>query len=127
MKEETTHTVQNDVAPPKKSSILRRLLKAAAWTAGIWICILVILQIALSPSVLTRILDKYAEEYVDGTLSFGKVRLAMFRHFPNVGMSLEDFHITYPADRYDSLEIKGAQGHLTMKGLGEKADTLASF
>lgn len=127
MKEETTHTVQNDVAHPKKSSILRRLLKAAAWTAGIWICILVILQIALSPSVLTRILDKYAEEYVDGTLSFGKVRLAMFRHFPNVGISIEDCSLTYPAERFDSLETAGAQGELLRMGCGQVADTLVSF
>lgn len=128
MNDGSTHTVQTDATPQKKGSrILRRLLKGVAWVVGVWICILAALQIVLSPSVLTRIVNKFAAEYVDGTLSFGKVRLAMFRHFPNVGISMEDCSLTYPAERFDSLETAGAQGNLLRMGCGESADTLASF
>ena len=111
----------------KRKRGLHVLLKAIAWVAGIWLGLLVVLQIVLSPSVLTRIVNRFAAEYVDGTLSFGKVRLAMFRHFPNVGISMEDCSLTYPADRFDSLEMSGAQGELLRMGCGETADTLASF
>lgn len=128
MNEANKHMAQNDAAPQKKGNrILRRLLKGIAWVVGVWICILAVLQIVLSPSVLTKIVNKYAEEYVDGTLSFGKVRLAMFRHFPNVGISMEDCSLTYPAERFDSLETAGAQGELLRMGCGQTADTLASF
>lgn len=128
MNEVNTHMAQNDAVPQKKDNrILRRLFKAIAWVAGIWLCILVILQTALSPSVLTRTVNKFAAEYVDGTLTFGKVRLAMFRHFPNVGISMEDCSLTYPAERFDSLEAAGAQGELLRMGCGQTADTLASF
>ena len=120
------HTAGTDPQQKGKRGF-RILLKAIAWVAGIWICLLTVLQIVLSPSVLTRIVNRFAAEYVDGTLSFGKVRLAMFRHFPNIGISMEDCSLTYPADRFDSLEISGAQGDLLRMGCGETADTLASF
>ena len=97
------------------------------WIAGIWIAVLVILQIALSPSVLTRIVDRYAAEYIDGSLSFGKVRLSVFRHFPNIGITMDDCALTYPAEKYDSLETAGAYGILLREGCGDVSDTLASF
>ena len=48
-----------DIAEEKTSPEIGRkrvwktVLKICAWVAGIWIALLVILQIALSPSVLT--------------------------------------------------------------------------
>ena len=114
-------------APGKDRKTLRKAAKLLLGLVLAWLIVLATIQIALSPKVVDKLIDKYASEYVDGNIHVGKASMSLFRHFPNVGMSLEDFHITYPADRYDSLEIKGAQGHLTMKGLGEKADTLVSF
>lgn len=111
----------------RNKPLLRGVLKAILALAGIWLAILVIIQIALSPKAVDRLIDKYAAEYIDGQIHIGKASLSVFRHFPNIGMSLEDFHITYPAERYDTLETKGAQGHLALKGLGADADTLASF
>ena len=126
MNEEAIHTTE--ATTPKKGRMgFRILLKTIAWVAGVWICLLVVLQIVLSPVILTKIVNRFAAEYVDGTLAFGKVRLAMFRHFPNIGISMEDCSLTYPADRFDSLEISGAQGELLRMGCGETADTLASF
>lgn len=128
MNEESKHTAQEEAQKQKMGgNAVHRLLKAVAWTAGIWLCILIILQIVLSPTVLTGIVNKYAAEYVDGTLSFGKVRLATLRHFPNVGISMEDCSLTYPAERFDSLGAAGAQGSLLKMGCSETADTLASF
>ena len=126
MNEKAKHTTE---ATTKKNGRtgLRILLKTIAWVAGIWICMMVVLQIALSPGILTKVVNKFAAEYVDGTLSFGKVRLTMFRHFPNVGISMEDCSLTYPAERFDSLEMSGAQGELLRMGCGQAVDTLASF
>lgn len=106
---------------------LKTMLKVMLWIAGIWLAVLSILQITLSTSVLTKVVNRYAAEYVDGDLSFGKIRLSVFRHFPNIGISMEDCSITYPAERYDSLEMAGAQGLLLREGCGETSDTLASF
>ena len=126
MNEQAKHTTEA-TTPKKGRTGLRILLKTIAWVAGIWICLMVVLQIALSHGILTKVVNKFAAEYVDGTLSFGKVRLRMFRHFPNVGISMEDCSLTYPAERFDSLEMSGAQGELLRMGCGQTVDTLASF
>lgn len=105
----------------------RRILKALIWIAGIWLCILLALKIVLTPSVINRLIDRYAAEYVDGSINIGKVSLSMFRHFPNVGVTVDDFSITYPAERYDSAQDEGPQGHLIKAGTGIEADTLAYF
>ena len=107
--------------------VLKRLLKAMLWIGGIWLALLIILQVALSPAVLTKVVDKLAPQYIDGDLSFSRIKISMFRYFPNVGITLEDGALTYPADRYDAMEHKGAQGRLLYHGCGETADTLASF
>jgi len=105
----------------------RTAAKAILWTAGIWLALLVILEVALSQPVLTRLLNKYTAEYVDGSLKFGKASISMFKRFPSAVLTLEDVSLTYPADRYDSKERLGVQGYLARKGRGETADTLASF
>lgn len=107
--------------------VLKRILKAVAWIAGIWIAILLTIQIVLTPSVLDRIIDRYASAYVDGKISVGKASVSAFRHFPSIGLTLEGFSITYPSDRYEHIEKLGAQGHLIQQGSGAEADTLASF
>ena len=119
MSEELKNTDIGETSSGKASkNTLKKVLKVLAWIAGVWLAILVTLQVALSPSVLTKVVNRFAAEYVDGDLSFGKVRLAMFRHFPNIGISMDDCSLTYPAERFDSLETAGAQGLLLYKGCG---------
>ena len=43
----------------------RRWLKAIAWIAAIWAAILIIIQIALSPVVLTRLAGSFADSFID--------------------------------------------------------------
>lgn len=111
----------------KRKSVIRRIGKILLWVAGIWAALLIILQIALSPSVLKKAAGWFAGEYIDGSLTFSEIRINMFRHFPNIGISMEDVALTYPADRFDKAEAAGAQGRLLYHGTGESADTLASF
>ena len=103
------------------------VLKAILWFVGIWAALLVILQVTLSERVLTKIVNRYAAEYIDGDISFGSASVSMFKRFPRVFLTLEDFSVTYPSDRFEAQEKMGAQGHLMYKGCGETADTLASF
>ena len=124
---ETNNENGATVRKEAKSAVAKRLLKILAAFIGVWIAILLLLKIVLTPSVLDRLVSKYAAEYVDGNISVGKVSFSAFRYFPNIGVAIDNFNITYPAERYDSTEIKGAQGHLTLMGTGLQADTLASF
>ena len=102
-------------------------LKTLLWTAGALLSILIILEIVLSGPVPTRIVNKIASGYVDGDICFGKISASIFRRFPATTLTLEDFHITYPADRFDDIRKEGAQGHLMYRGCSDEADTLASF
>lgn len=103
------------------------LLKTVLWTAGIWLAILVIVQILLSPSFLTRTVEGIADDYIDGTLDFGKVSASVFRHFPNVSVTLDSVSITYPPERFAALDSTGNHNRLMRRGKGPEADTLASF
>ena len=71
--------------------------KTLLWIAGIWFGLMVVLQIVLSPAVLTKVVNKVAVEFVDGEIAFGKASVSVFRHFPKITLNLEDFAVTYPA------------------------------
>lgn len=105
----------------------KTLLKLIGWFIGIWTVLLVALQVTLSEKVLTKVVNKYAAEYIDGELSFGSASVSMFKRFPRIFLTLEDFHVTYSPQMFKDTRKLGAQGHLKHAGCGEKADTLASF
>lgn len=102
-------------------------LKIILWIMGIWLALLIILQIVLTTPVLTKIVNSFAAEYIDGDVRFGKVSISMFSKFPRAELTFEDFSITYPSERYENIKNEGAQGYLMNEGCGETADTLASF
>lgn len=56
--------------------MIRRILKVLGWIAGIWAAILLIAQIVLSSSILTKTVNSIAAEFVDGEISFGDARVA---------------------------------------------------
>ena len=103
------------------------VLKVILWFIGIWAALLVILQLTLTEKTLEKLVDRYAAEYIDGDISFGKASVSMFKRFPRIFLSLDDFAVTYPAGRFNAQEKMGVQGHLMHHGCGETADTLASF
>ena len=107
----------------------RRWLRPALWTIfGVWAVIIIVLQIALNSKVLTRVVNDVAKEYVDGDVTFTGIKASMFKSFPNLNVTIDNFSITYPHDRFaafDSLDVPG--GYLLKSGRGEGADTLAHF
>ena len=75
--------------------------KVLLWIVGVWAVLLAAVQLALSPSVLTRLANRYAAEYVDADVSFGEVRLSVLRSFPYLNIGFSDFTLTYrPALRH---------------------------
>lgn len=106
---------------------MKKLLKILLWISGIWAALLILAEILLSSGMTTDAINRYASEYIDGEVRFGRIKVSTLRNFPNIGLTLEDFSVTYPADRFDILEKQGPQGHLLYHGNGETADTLASF
>lgn len=123
----TEKPVGQDMNTSGKMRIPLIIGKTLLWIAGIWFGLMVVLQIVLSPAVLTKIVNKVAVEFVDGEIAFGKASVSVFRHFPKITLNLEDFAVTYPAERFDSLERAGVQGHMLYHGTAEISDTLASF
>lgn len=107
--------------------ILTIIGKVVLGLIGAWLAILIILELSLSSTVVSKVVKKVAAEYVDGTLDFSKARVSLFKRFPSLYVEIEDFCLTYPADRFDAQEQAGAQGWLLHQGCGETADTLASF
>lgn len=105
----------------------RKAGKALAWIAGIWAVLLVLVQIVLSPSVLTRIVNGYADGYVDGDIKFGSASASMFTHFPSLTLSFDDFSVTCAPEKFDTLKRAGVQGRLMYHGCSDDADTIASF
>ncbi len=132
-----------DIAEEKMPSskgrkrVWKTVLKICAWVAGIWIALLGILQIVLSPAVLTGLVKKYAGEYVDADLSFRNVGISMFRAFPNIELRMEDCAVTYSHEKFDSLISMGMpvqfmgrgkiQASDTVQGTPVPSDTLAVF
>ena len=105
----------------------RTIFKIAAWVTGIFVVLILAVQLVLSSSVLSVLINKYGDQFIDGDISFGKAQVSLLKRFPKVTMTLEDFSITYPAERFDSLEKAGVQGHMLYHGCSDIADTLASF
>ena len=70
---------------------------------GLVLVLLVTLQVFLRPAVLTRIVNGLAADYVEGEVSFQKVRAHVIKSFPYLNVEADDFSITYPRSRFDSL------------------------
>lgn len=116
----------------EKGNFRRRMwrwMKPVLWgLLGIWAVVVIVLQIVLNSNVLTRVINEVAKEYVDGDVAFSGVKASMFRSFPNLNVTIDNFSMTYPHDRFAAFDSLGAHGeYLRGAGRGEAADTLAHF
>ena len=108
----------------KRRNILARII---SWSLGVWVAVILVLEVLLSTPLLTTSVNRIAARYIDGEISFGRVSASMLKNFPSMTLTLEDLSITYPSDRFDRQERKGPQGMLMYRGTGDMADTLATF
>lgn len=95
------------------------------WILGIWVVVMIAVQVLLSPKVLTGIVNDVADGLIDGDVRFGKVSTSMIRNFPNLTVTLHDFDLTYPNGRFSG--VSDGNMRIMKMGSGEEADTLASF
>lgn len=109
----------------------KKTIKILKWTGlsllGLWAVVLIVLQIVMNTSFLTRTVNELADQYVDGDIEFGRIEASMFRHFPYLTVDISDFSITYPHERFSRWDHRGIRARLREAGRGEEADTLASF
>jgi uncharacterized protein involved in outer membrane biogenesis len=108
--------------------IAKRIRKIGLWILGIWLGILLIIQIILLPPFFTPIANSLADEYIpNANVSIGCAYGNVFTHFPRITLNVEDLEITYPHERFDSIAGVVAQDELLYRGCGETVDTLASI
>ena len=98
---------------------------------GLVLVLLVILQVALRPAVLTGVVNRIAAGFVEGDVNFTQVRAHVIKSFPFLNVEASDFSITYPHgryQRYDSLYagVRTGRRNLMKAGYGEQSDTLVS-
>lgn len=97
-------------------------LKILAGFAGLWIILLVAVQITLRPAVLQKIINSFASTYIDGALEFKDLDISVIKGFPNLNVRIDSLSITYPSELFPD-----GDSRLTAMGKGETRDTLLSF
>lgn len=110
----------------KAKKVIRNILLGIV---GFFVLLLVAVQLVLTPRFLTKLVNKYAAEYVDGTVHVDRVSASVFRTFPYLNLLVDGLRITYPHDKfsqYDYLCSNTSHFALVNRGRGEIEDTLAS-
>lgn len=107
------------------SKPVRILRIALLCLGGLVVAALVGLQIFLNSGAVKKIVDRYAAEYVDGTVDYSRLHVSLFRNFPDVRLTLDSLSLTYPADRFAAWDTDPSS--LEMAGDGPSADTLAGM
>ena len=112
----------------KALRILRNIVLALL---GLVLLLLVALQVILRPKVLTPLVNRFAEQYVEGgELRFSRVRASVIKDFPFLNFTLDSCAIVYPHERYawyDSSLVEKGRFPLLQAGRAPEMDTLASF
>ena len=111
----------------KAGKIFKWTKKTVLWILGLWLGLLLLVQILLLSPILTPVVNSLASDYLDANVSIGSASGSVFSHFPKITLNIEDLEITYPHERFDSIAKTVVQGHLLYRGCGETVDTLASI
>lgn len=105
--------------------------KALKWIlislAALLTVLIVAVSVALSPRVLTGIVNKVAAGYVDGSARIGRARISILRTFPDAVVEIDTILVTYPHDKFERFDSTGIFSPLLSGGRGEVEDTLAAI
>ncbi len=95
---------------------------------GFLALLLAALLLALNSRLVTRAVDRFAEENVRGTLRYSRLRVSLLGSFPEVRLTLDSLSLTYPSDRYGTF-YRGdfLCGIFAEQGRGTAADTLLAL
>ena len=111
----------------KRKRRFRGLKIALGILLGLWLLVMLVLQLVLTDSFLTKTVNRFAADYVDGELKFGKISASAFRSFPNLNLEIEDALLIYPHDKFAAYDSTGFPHPLRSEGRHPQMDTLASF
>lgn len=111
----------------KLNKHIKLIGKILLWILGLWLGVLLIIQIVLLPPIFTRIANGLAGNFFDAEVSIGRASGSIFSHFPRITFTVEDLEITYPHQKFAAIAQNGPQQHFLYSGCGEKTDTLASI
>ena len=110
--------------------------KALKWIlitlAGLIVAVLVAACIILSPKTLTKLANKYAADYIDGTAHIGRVDVDILKKLPDISVSIDSISVTYPHTTFaafDEPTQKQAEQEkaLLEAGRSEEKDTLITL
>ena len=118
----------------KAGKIIRNVVLGLA---GLVLLLLIGLQVALRPKVLTGMVNGIAADLVEGDVAFREVKAHVIKSFPFLHLEADDFTITYPHSRYaryDSLYTSSQRRFNLLQAGNQRpgpqedlTDTLASF
>ncbi len=100
---------------------------AACIFLGLWVTVLLVLQLLMTDSFLTRTANRLAAGYIDGEVRFGRIRASAFRSFPNLEIDIDDGFLVYPHGRFAAYDTTGYRHPLREAGRDAETDTLLSF
>lgn len=103
----------------------KRLKVALLSILGLLAVLVVALQVVLNSRIVTDAIDRFAQNSIEGTLSYSRPKVYLLRAFPSIRVRLDSVALTYPYSMFvredDGSRLYGACGR------GEEADTLAAF
>lgn len=73
---------------------MKRLKIIGIIVFGLLTLIVVVPQLVINSSVTTNIIDKAAAMHINGTLSYSKLKVSLWRYFPKVRIHIEDLTLT---------------------------------
>lgn len=106
---------------------MKKFWKIAAIVCGAVLFVVIALQTVLNRPFVSRTIDKYAAEYIDGELHYSGLRFSTFKCFPKLKVSVDSLSITYPHNRYSAYDKSSVRSRLLAAGRGEISDTLVSI
>jgi uncharacterized protein involved in outer membrane biogenesis len=111
--------------PKRKHAALRAVIFSIL---GLWALVIIALQVLLNSKVITRVVDKVASEYIDGSIEFSRITASMFRSFPYFNVTIDSCSVTYPHDKFAAFDDSlGIDDFMMRQGRGAEADTLVHF
>lgn len=94
---------------------------------GLWILVLVALEIGVSSNTLRNKVVELSADYIDADLALSSVKMKAFSAFPDISLELRDVSVTYPHERYAQWDDEGMGSRMRLAGRGsEGTDTLLS-
>ncbi len=97
MEDSTNNTPTASTSKTPKVKWVKRIFKTLLWIIiGIILLILLILggiSLFLSPEKLTKTVEKYATEYIDGEVNIGKVELTIWKTLPQIRIDVDSLEV----------------------------------